>query len=208
LNLSKPTAKWEVTAKELAKKAIKEMKLPPELLQEVLSKEDRTRYTSFKALMFVSEERPEVLYPHWNYFADMLERENTHSKYIAIYLIASLTRVDTESQFEKIFDRYYSLLDDMSVIPSAHVARNSGKIVKAKPELEAKITGKLLSIDETHHKLSHKELIKSEAIEAFNEYFGEAKDKKKIMEFVKEQLKSKSPKTRKNASEFLKRWSS
>lgn len=158
--------------------------------------------------MFISAERPELLYPQWNYFAKMLDSENTHSKYIAIYLIASLTRADTESKFEKIFDRYYRLLDDKSVIPSAHVARNSGKIVKAKPELEAKITGKLLTIHGTHHKLSHRELIKSEAIEAFSEYFGEAKDQKKIMEFVNEQLKSKSPKARKNASEFLKRWSS
>jgi hypothetical protein len=206
LEMSRPTVKWEAAAKELAKKAIKDKGLFAELLQRILSKDDRTRYTSFKALMFISVERPELLYPHWKYFANMLDRENTHSKYIAIYLIASLTRVDTESKFEKIFDRYYNLLDDKSVIPSAHVARNSGKIVKAKPELEAKITGKLLSIDGTHHKLSHKELIKGEAIEAFNEYFGEAKDKKKIMEFVKEQLESKSPKTRKNASEFLKRW--
>lgn len=204
--MSRPTVKWEAAAKELAKKAIKDKGLFAELLQRILSKHDRTRYTSFKALMFISVERPELLYPHWNYFADMLDREKTHSKYIAIYLIASLTRVDTESKFEKIFDRYYDLLNDKSIIPSAHVARNSGKIVKAKPELEAKITGKLLSIDGTHHKLSHKELIKSEAIEAFNEYFGEARDKKKIMEFVKGQLESKSPKTRKNASEFLKRW--
>jgi hypothetical protein len=157
--------------------------------------------------MFISEELPELLYPLWDQFADMLDRENTHSKYIAIYLIASLTRVDTESKFEKIFDGYYNLLNDRSIIPSAHVARNSGKIVKAKPELEAKMTGKLLNIDETHHKLSHKELIKSEAIEAFDEYFCEVRDKKKIMEFVKGQLESKtSPKARKNASEFLKRW--
>jgi hypothetical protein len=208
LDMSRPTVKWEAAAKELAKKAVEDKGLFAELLQRILSKDDRTRYTSFKALMFISEERPELLYPHWNYFANMLDSENTHSKYIAIYLIASLTRVDTESKFEKIFDRYYRLLDDKSIIPSAHVARNSGKIVKAKPELQAKITGKLLSIDGTHHKLSHKELIKSEAIEAFDEYFGEAKDRKKIMAFVKEQLKSKSPKARKNASEFLKRWSS
>jgi hypothetical protein len=205
--MSRPTLKWEAAAKELAKNATRDKGLFAELLQRILSKDDRTRYTSFKALMFISEERPELLYPHWNYFADMLDRENTHSKYIAICLIASLTRADAESRFEKMFDRYYRLLDDKSVTPSAHVARNSGRIVKAKPELEAKITGKLLSIDGTHHRLSHKELIKSEAIEAFNEYFGEAKDKKKIMEFVKEQLESKSPKTRKNASEFLKRWS-
>ena len=51
-----------------------------------------------------------------------------------------------------------------------------------------------------------KELIKTGAIEAFGEYFEEAADKDKIIRFVKEQQNSKSPKARKLAMEFLKRW--
>jgi hypothetical protein len=203
LDMSKPTAKWEATAKELAKRVIEEDRVPAELLQGILSKEDKRRYTSFKALMFVIEERPELLYPEWGYFAALLDRENTHFKYIGCYLIAGLTAVDRDAKFEEMFDKYYSLLNDKSVIPAAHVARNSGKIVRAKPELESKITDKLLSIDRTHHKSGHKELIKSEAIQAFNEYFDKANDKERIVEFVSRQLKSRSPKTRKKAKEFL-----
>lgn len=56
------------------------------------------------------------------------------------------------------------------------------------------------------HRGKQKELIKGYAIEAFNEYFAEIKDKGKILEFVKNQLKSTSPKTRKKAKQFLKRW--
>jgi hypothetical protein len=41
--------------------------------------------------------------------------------------------------------------------------------------------------------------------EAFWEYFDQAKNKKKITEFVKEQLNCQSPKTKKAAKEFLKR---
>jgi hypothetical protein len=204
--MSKPTAKWEATAGILAKRVIKEESVPAELYQGILSKDDKTRYTSFKTLMFVADERPELLCSHWDDFEALLESENTHSKYVASYLIASLASVDREGKFEKIFDKYYALLDDKSVIPAAHVARNSGKIVKKRPELESKITDKLLTIERTHHKLSHKELIKSEAIGAFNEYFDAAKDKQKILDFVKQQLESKSPKNRKMAKEFLKRW--
>ena len=51
-----------------------------------------------------------------------------------------------------------------------------------------------------------KELIKSEAVAAFNEYFEVTKDKKRIIEFVKQQAKSKSPKARKNAKKFLETW--
>ena len=206
LNMSKPTVKWEVTAKKLAKKAIKDKELLPELLRGILSKEDKTRFTSFRALMNICEEQPDLLYPHWDHFADLLDRESTQSKYIGSYLVASLAAVDRDNRFEEIFDKYYSLLDDKSIIPAAHVARNSGKIVRAKPELEPKITETLLKIDATRHEPGHKELIKSEAIVAFNEYFEVAKDKERIMEFVKQQVKSKSPKARKNAKKFLVTW--
>jgi len=71
--------------------------------------------------------------------------------------------------------------------------------------LQTKITNKLLNIDKTHRG-KQTDLLKAYAIEAFNEYFEEASDKKKILDFVKAQLESKSPKTRKVAKEFLKRW--
>jgi len=206
--MSKPTARWEINAKALAKKAIKEKQELDELLQGILSKEDKTRYTSFRALMFIAEEHPELLYAHWDYFATLIDKENTHSKYIGIYLLAVLTVVDKDNKFEQIFGRYYGLLNDKSIIPSAHVARNSGRIAKAKPKLEPKITDSLVNIDRTHHKPGHRELIKSHAIEAFNEYFEQATDKTKILEFVNRQLESKSPKTKKKAKEFLKKWES
>ena len=78
--------------------------------------------------------------------ANFLGSDNTYHKYIAIYIIANLTRFDTENRFERIFDRYYTLLDDESVIPASHVAGNSGKITKAKLELETKITEKLFTM--------------------------------------------------------------
>ena len=89
------------------------------------------------------------------------------------------------------------------MIPAAYTAGNSGKVVKAKPELETKITTRLLNIDDTHHEPERSDLIKGYAIEAFSEHFEKAKDKDKIIEFVKQQLNSKSPKTRNIAEKFL-----
>jgi hypothetical protein len=43
-------------------------------------------------------------------------------------------------------------------------------------------------------------------IEAFDEYFEQARDKNKILEFVNRQLESKSPKTSRKAKYFLKKW--
>jgi hypothetical protein len=95
-------------------------------------------------------------------------------------------------------------LGDESVIPAAHVAVCSGKIAFAKPELQAEITSRLLAIDSTVQR--HKDLVKASAIEAFETYFEKSKDKARITEFVKAQLNCESPKTRKKAKEFLKKW--
>jgi hypothetical protein len=190
---------------EQAELALKDEKVLRELLDGVLSKEDAVRYGSFKALNVLSEKHPERLYDKWDFFADLLGNPNTHQKYIAIYIIANLTKADSENKFEKLFNTYYGLLGDKSVIPPAHVALNSGKIALAKPKLRAEITNRLLDIDAVVKR--HKDLVKASAIEAFDAYFETSKDQDRIIEFVKAQLDCGSPKTRKLAKAFLKKWS-
>lgn len=197
--------KKNVSVESVAKKALKNEDVLLELLKGILSKEDTIRYNSFKILLLLSEDHPELLYPHWDYFQVLLRSINNYHKLIAIRLIAILTRIDTENKFEKIFDEYYDILKGERTMTAGHLAATSGKIAKAKPNLQSKITNKLLNIDKIHHG-KQKELIKGYAIEALSEYFGEANDKKKIMEFVKGQLESKSPKTKTKAKEFLNKW--
>jgi hypothetical protein len=195
-----------INVKKVATKALKDKAVLNELLEGVLSKKEKIRFNSFKVLLSISEEYPKTLYPKWDFFADLLISPNTYFKYIAIYIIANLAKDDTKNRFEKIFKSYYDLLDDESVIPPAHVAANSTKIVKAKPELRTKIINRLLAIDKTRHKPERKALIKSYVIEAFGELFEGAKNKRKMLEFVRAQLNSKSPRTKKKAKEFLKKW--
>jgi hypothetical protein len=170
----------------------------------VLSQKDKVRQNSFQALNFLSEKYPETLYVKWDFFTNLICRGNAFHKYIAIYIIANLTAADTENKFEKLFDAYYGLLGDESVISAAHVAVNSGKIALAKPKLQPEITNRLLDIDNVVQR--HKDLVKASAIDAFNAYFDKSSDKARIMEFVKAQLICESPKTRKRAKEFLKKW--
>ena len=119
-------------------------------------------------------------------------------------ILANLTQADRDNRFETLFDRYYALLND-SVIVAGHLAADSGTIAKAKPELQNKITQRLLNIDKTMQK--HKGLVKAYAIDGLNEYYNEAENKKTILQFVREQLTSSSPKTRTKAKQFLRKWS-
>lgn len=196
----------DLNVESIAQEALRHKKVLSELLEGVLSKKDVIRFNSFKVLLLLSQENPGVIYPHWDFFQDMIDSDNSFHKYIAIYIIANLTSVDTKKKFEKMFDTFYHLLDDKSVIPPVHLAGNSGKIARAKPHLQAKITDKLLSIDTTHHRSERKDLIKGHIIETLDEYFEEAENKETIIEFARGQLNSKSPRTRKKAKEFLKKW--
>ena len=195
----------EIDVKSLAKNAIKDEKLLSELLEGILSKKDETRFNSHQILMYISEEYPKVLYPKWDYLAELLDSDNHYHRHISINLLANLVMADTENKFEEIFDKYFSNIDGDRTMVAGQAALNSGKIAKAKPNLQTKITDKLLNIDKTHRG-KQTDLMKAYAIEAFNEYFEEASDREKILDFVKAQLEGKSPKTRKVAKEFLKRW--
>jgi hypothetical protein len=192
---------------DAAKAALKDKEFLLELIKNLKSKKETIRFNSSKVLALISNENPDVLYPYWDFFFALLDGNNTYWKCSGIPIIANLTRVDGENRFEKMFETYYSLLNDKkSFIPAAYLARSSSTIARSKPNLQAKITEKLLRIDKTHHHPQRRDLVKSDIIEAFDEYFEEVEDKTKIVAFVKEQLKCDSPKTRKIAAKFLEKW--
>jgi len=193
-------------AQKIAKKAAKDKRLLSEVMVGITSDKPQIKYQSCNILMILSQENPKTLYPKWDHFVNLLKSENTFMKSIGIIIISHLTEVDAKSRFDKIFNKFYGLLNDESMITAANLAAVSGRIARAKPELQNKITNRLLGIDDTDHSPECKNIIKGKAIEAMGEYFEEAKNKKKIIEFVKGELKNTRTATRKKAEKFLRKW--
>jgi hypothetical protein len=192
--------------KNLAKKALHDQKTLSELLEGLLSKNDDTRYGSSQALQLVGNERPELLYPRWDFFAEMLRSDNAYHRNIAVYMIAALTKVDSQDKFGKLAESYFALLNSESLMNAGHTALNLGKIAEYKPELREKITNMFLNIGKTYPVKDRTDNLMGYIIEGLDNYFREAEQKQKILEFVSTQLKSKSPTTRKKAREFLNKW--
>ena len=176
----------------LAREALDNEDLFSELKKGVLSKDNNIRQNSFKALQFMAEEYPEFLYPEWDFFQEMLYSPNNFHKYIAIYILASLTSVDKNNRFEEIFDDYYGILAGDKAMNASHVALNSSVIAHNKPKLRSRIVDTLLRIDEIHQG-KQKELIKAYAIEALGKIYPESEDKELIENFIKSQVDSKVP---------------
>lgn len=193
-------------AERMARKAAKDKRLLSEVIAGITSDRPQIKYQSGKTLIILSEQNPGTLYPQWSHLVDLLGSENTFMKSIGIRIVSNLTRVDTKNKFDRIFNKFYGLLNDDSMVTAANLVDHSGMIAKAKPKLQSRITNRLLGIDKTDHGSECKNIIKGKAIVAFGEYFEEAKNKKKIIEFVKGQLRNRRPATRKKAQRFLERW--
>ncbi len=205
-NIMENLKKKDFVPESLVNESISNPEILKELVNNLLKKEDTIRYNSHKVLLLVSEANPEILYPEWVFFVNLLKSKNNFHKVIGIQILANLSKVDTLNKFENIYDDYCDLLDAKSVMTTAHLAANIGKIAKNKPNLREKLTQVLLDIDKTHHEIGRKDLIKASVIDSFTEYFNEIKNKEEIIRFVDAQLKSKSPKTKKKAEEFLKKF--
>ena len=188
---------------KIAVTALDDAMLLSELLKGLQSKNDTLRSNCFQVLHYISEKNPQRLYSQWDFFVRLLGSENTYHRLIAVRILANLTQADRDNKFDLLFDQYYDLLND-SVIVAGHLAAASGTIAKAKPDLQSKITQRLLNIDKTMQK--HKDLVNAYALDGLNEYFSEAENKTIILQFVREQLTSSSPKTRNKAKQFLRKW--
>jgi hypothetical protein len=159
----------------------------------------------FKVLNIISENSPDFLYPHWDFFVNHMRSENNYHITHAIIIISNLTAVDVQKKFEDILDEFFdNLKSDKTIVPM-YLLKYSSIIVNYKPYLEDKITNILIDIEKIHPG-KQIELIKSAVIESFSTYFKESKNKEKIIEFVKKQINSPSPKTKKTAKEFLIRY--
>jgi hypothetical protein len=195
---------------QMAEQALHSERALHDLLNGISPKTQKSiiRESSSKAVLYLSEHHPEVLLPHWAYFAKLLRSDNGFSKYVAIHVIANLVTAGDDGHFEKTFNTFYKLLDDESVMVASHVAGVSGQIAKAKPALQTKITRRLLDIDKTHFPADRQALIISYALPSFDQYFADAdaRDQDRILAFAHQQFECGSPKTRKLAKDFVKTW--
>ncbi len=185
----------------------------PSLLQELLSgvapqsQKSARRENCSQALMAMAETWPETLLPHWEYFINLFKSNNGSSKYVAIYVISSLTKAAPE-QFANNLNEYFSLLDDESVMVASHAALNAAKIAIACPLLQTEIINRLLQVDQTHHDPNHLGLVKAYVIEALDILYPTASNQSEIVNFVRAQIQSPSAKTIKLVKMFIKKYNS
>ena len=199
-----------LTKKELLSKVKADFSLIPLLLEGVAHQKAAVRYGCSKVLMDLSEENPEKLYPHFNFFVNMLDSKYRILTWTALAIIANLTKTDTTNKFDAIFGKYYSFLDKKYMVTVANVVGNSGKIALAKPYLVPEITNELLKVEHlsiTPHLTDEcKRVIIQQAINTFYEFFDRIAQKEQVLSFVQLHVDSPRKKLKTSAEKFLQKW--
>jgi hypothetical protein len=198
--------KKEDNAIRLARLVDDDKSLLPVIMEGMSSREANVKYKCIKILTVISEKNPGVLYSHFDLFDQLLDSDNNILKWNAIDIIANLTAVDFDNKFEAIYNRYYGLINEGSLITAAHVVESSGTIVNAKPALRERITGELLKTETISLPTEEcRNIVKGKAIETFGRYFSQVENKEIVVTFVRNQLTNSRNATKKKAEIFLKK---
>jgi len=199
-----------LTKKALLSRVEADFGLIPLLLEGVAHQKAAVRYGCSKVLMDLSEENPEKLYPHFDFFVTLLDSKYRILTWTALAILANLTRTDTNNKFDAIFGKYYSFLDNEYMVTVANVVGNSGKIALAKPYLVPEITSELLKVQHlstTPHLTDEcKRVIAQQAINTFDKFFDRIDQKEQVLSFVKLHADSPRKKLKTTAENFLKKW--
>ena len=158
-------------------------------------------------LRLIGEKDPAILYPQFDFFAQLLDSDNNFLKWGAIHTIANLTKADTANKFEAIFNRYFAPIPGPELIPAGNAIGGAAKIALAKPHLTDKITKEILKVEKAKYQTAEcRNIALGHAINSFDRFFDQITDKKSVITLIKKQLKNTRDATKKKAEKFLKKW--
>ncbi len=199
-----------ITKEGLLKKVKQNFDLLSDIIEGVSSEKAAIRYRCGKVLMDLSEEYPDKLYPYMDFFIKLLSSKYRILTWQAMFIIASLTKIDKNNKFDAIFDKYYSFINDEYMVTVANVVGHSGKIALAKPHLIPKITKELLKVENiktTPHLTDEcKKVIVENAIKSIDMFFPQIENKNEVISFVKKHATSSRKTLKTKSEEFLNKW--
>ena len=184
----------------------------PQLFEGLKSKKGTIRFGCEKIIRLISEQKPKLIYPHFNEISSLLDSDNNILKWGAIVIISNLTSVDADKKFEKIFMKYFAPITGRQMITSSNIVKNAWKIAIEKPSLIEKITKEILKVEEAEYENKGEQsrecnyITCGHAVDSFSRFFDRIKNKRPVIDFIKRQLDNPRSAVAKKAEKFLKKY--
>ena len=180
-----------------------------ELIAEVLvgvgAKRAGVRFGASRALRILSERVPELLYPHFDFFAAMLGHDNHILQWNATITLANMARVDREGKIESVLNRYLDLIAGSNMITAANAMRGAAIIGAAKPHLVKRIVPRIMRVERAEYATPEcRNVAIGHALLALEELVRLLPDRRGVRLFAARQLGNPRAATSAKARRFLK----
>jgi len=185
--------------------------LVPRLLHVIKTEKGSVKFYCEKAIRFVSQRRPELVYPYFDDIAAFLDSDNSFIKWGGIMTLSNLAVVDDEGRFKMIAKKYFGLLHSGAMVTAANVAGSAYKFVEKDPGYEKIITKEMLKVtDDTYLYKGEpspecKRIMMGNIIDYFDKVYDISDSKEKMIEIAESQVDSSRKKVAKTARDFLKK---
>ena len=176
-----------------------------DVLAGISARRAGVRFGASKALRIISESAPEVLYPHFDFFAALLDYDNQILQWNALLTLANLARVDSAGKIEALLDRYLRLISGPSMITAANAMRGAAIIGAAKPHLAKRIVSGIMRVERVDYATPEcRNVALGHALQALEVLADLLPDRRGVRAFATRQLANPRPATRTKAHKFLK----
>jgi len=136
-----------------------------QLFENLNSKDDTIRYSSFQELMAMTEEKVNWLYDYWSDLVSKLQSENSYQRSIGLMLIANLSKSDSENYSSLVLDSFFNHFNDEKFITSRQCIQCVWKLAFNNDENKKRIIEELKNTFFNNiHLTTHSNLIKQDVI--------------------------------------------
>jgi HEAT repeat protein len=188
----------------LALKAIRQPQVLPAIIEGLKADKPRVKYGCAKALRLISEQRPDRLYPFFDFFVGLLDHENKILQWEALFVLSHLARADDDDKCADVLDRYLSPIPGPVMITAANAIQGGARIAQAKPHLADRIAAEILKVPTARYGTAEcRNVAIGHAIVALGDMLPLLRNPAPTVAFVRRQTRNPRPATRRKAARFL-----
>jgi hypothetical protein len=194
---------------DLADKAAADPAILERLLAMALGETGSIRFKCTKIVRWVSEQKPDQVYPFFGSITELIRHPNSFIKWDGITIMANLLSVDSQDRFSAIQQDYLGLIADRQMITAANMIGNVWKIIDARPALEPEVTRLLLSVpnivyfDRGEPSPECTRIACGHVLDCFDRYFERSASPAAMLDFARAQLASGRQAVAQKAARFL-----
>ncbi|APV44094.1 hypothetical protein Dform_00740 [Dehalogenimonas formicexedens] len=171
-----------------------------------LHSDGAARFRAAKELNLIARDNPDLLYPRFEIFADLLDSRSSVLLWNGLLTLGYLARVDHLHRLDGIMDKYISHLWDSKLVTAANVVVGAGQILRFRPDLREIILPQLLRVDEIPLPTDEcHQVIRGHVLSALTGCLDSVKDDNRIVEFALRCSQSNRLSTKKKAEELVRK---